>query len=311
MITRSKSRQHTSATMACSAHFESILPKFTGYDAEDPELWLDRYERYALQKTWTTAQLASNFPLYLNGSASYWYRDLPTATAATFATLKQAFLAKYQPHEGMRWVRLSELADRKQQPTETVEAYLVDIEKLCCQLRKSQEERMEAFIRGLLPNIRAHVIKAHPKTVEEAITQARLAQSTSAPTTNPPTEVNSAIKQLADQISALQAQLSTISATQPIPARQPTRGTDARQRQPRPQRQQAFQAGQQQGQGQQQVQPPISAPAMYPCRGCGGECTIRQTCPAWGIECNFCHKFGHFARVCFLRSRSHNLNTNQ
>ena len=69
---------------------------------------------------------------------------------------------------------------------------------------------MEAFIRGLLPDIRAHVIKAHPKTVDEAITQARIAQSTSNPQ---PAEVNAAIKQLADQITALQNQLTCPSAS--------------------------------------------------------------------------------------------------
>ena len=49
MLTRSKSRQQFAAEMACTAHIESILPKYTGYDAEDPELWIDRYERYASQ----------------------------------------------------------------------------------------------------------------------------------------------------------------------------------------------------------------------------------------------------------------------
>ena len=92
---------------------------------------------------------------------------------------------------------------------------------------------MEAFIRGLLPNIRAHVIKAHPKTVDEAITQARIAQSTSDPQ---PTVVNSAIKQLTDQITALQNQLTTIAATQPSPRQPPSAG----EQQFRPQRPQVF-----------------------------------------------------------------------
>ena len=301
MLTRSKSKQQFSAEMACTSHSESILPKFTGYDAEDPELWIDRYERYASQKTWTAAQQASNFPLYLTSAASYWYRDLPVAATATFAALKQAFLHKYQPHEGMRWVRLSQLADRKQHREETVESYLVDIEKLCCQLKKSPEERMEAFIRGLLPNIRAHVIKAHPKTVDEAITQARIAQSTSDPQ---PTEVNSAIKQLTDQITALQNQLTTIAATQPSPRQPPSAG----EQQFRPQRPQVFR--QQRGRRQEQRQQAWT-PTMLPCRGCGGECTSRQTCPAWGVECNYCQKFGHFARVCFQRNRQTNVNATQ
>ena len=303
MITRSKSKQQLSSAMACNAHNESILPRFTGYDSEDPELWIDRYERYALQKTWTAAQQASNFPLYLANAASYWYRDLPLATTTTFSSLKQAFLSKYQPHEGMRWVRLSELADRKQQSSETVEKYLVDIEKLCCQLKKTQEERMEAFIRGLLPTIRSYVIKAHPKTMDEAVTHARIAQSTASHDI-PPTEVNSAIQQLTDQISALQNQLKTIAATQPPPARQPI----SREQHPgqfRPQRPQV--PHRQQGRRQQQVQP-TGPPMMYPCRGCGGECTSRQTCPAWSIECNYCHKFGHLARVCFQRNRQNTVN---
>ena len=48
-----------------TSHFEPLLPKFTGYDAEDPELWLDRYERYGQQKAWTATQQAGNLPLYL------------------------------------------------------------------------------------------------------------------------------------------------------------------------------------------------------------------------------------------------------
>ena len=298
MITRSR---RLSATMATS-HFEPLLPKFTGYDAEDPELWLDRYERYGQQKAWTATQQAGNLPLYLADSASYWYRDLPASTTATFASIKQAFLQKYQPHEGMKWVRLAELADRKQQPNESVEAYVADIERRCCQLRKSPEERMEVCVRGLLPDIRNYVIKSHPKTVDEAITQARLAQSTSVQ--SPPIlEVNSAIKELTNQITALQSQLATISATQPAPYTEqtPNRGyyDDRRRQQFRPQPRHFVQRGQQ----DRQPTPPMMTTA---CHWCGrGECS-RQTCPARNIECHNCHKVGHFARVCLSRPGNYN-----
>ena len=92
----------------------------------------------------------------------------------------------------MKWVRLAELADRKQRPDETVEAYVADIERRCCQLSKTPEERMEVFIRGLLPDIGSHVIKAHPNTVDDAVTQARLAQSTTTRSGPQTAEVNSA-----------------------------------------------------------------------------------------------------------------------
>ncbi len=184
--------------MSSTNQFESIVPEFSGYDAGDPELWLDRYERYSKQKKWTPEQQASNLPLYLTESASYWHRDLPDEITNTFPTLKQAFLAKYQPHEGMKWVRSAELADRKQRPDETVEAYIADIERRCCQLSKTPAERMEVFIRGLLQDIRSHVIKAHPDNVDDAVTQARLAQSTTTRSGPQTAEVNSELQELSN-----------------------------------------------------------------------------------------------------------------
>ncbi|KAK3610221.1 hypothetical protein CHS0354_038862 [Potamilus streckersoni] len=36
-----------------------------------------------------------------------------------------------------------------------------------------------------------------------------------------------------------------------------------------------------------------------PCIGCGKHCTSRTICPARNAQCHYCHKIGHFSRVCF------------
>ena len=72
---------------------------------------------------------------------------------------------------------IAELAESSNPASQLRHNYVADIERRCCQL--SPEERMEVFIRGLLPDFRSYVIKSHPKTVDEAITLAMLAQSTS------------------------------------------------------------------------------------------------------------------------------------
>jgi len=41
------------------------------------------------------------------------------------------------------------------------------------------------------------------------------------------------------------------------------------------------------------------------CFSCGGSMHKRYDCPAKESECNFCHKTGHFAKVCQLKSKAH------
>lgn len=37
------------------------------------------------------------------------------------------------------------------------------------------------------------------------------------------------------------------------------------------------------------------------CRGCGGDCRSRESCPARSRTCNSCGKIGHYANVCFRK----------
>lgn len=55
-------------------------------------------------------------------------------------------------------------------------------------------------------------------------------------------------------------------------------------------------------QGASQNPKPLDRPnaqGRRPCRGCGGlSCTARESCPAWGKDCNKCGGRNHFASVC-------------
>ena len=66
------------------------------------------------------------------------------------------------------------------QKMKTLEDFAEDIELRCGQLQLNGQQMVEAFVRGLRPNIRAAVIKDQPANLTAAINSARVAQSLSA-----------------------------------------------------------------------------------------------------------------------------------
>ena len=61
-------------------------------------------------------------------------------------------------------------------PGENLEDYIIDIRRRCRRLKKTDGDTVIAFIRGLQASIRLFVIQKNPKTLQEAIQAARLAQ---------------------------------------------------------------------------------------------------------------------------------------
>lgn len=46
------------------------------------------------------------------------------------------------------------------------------------------------------------------------------------------------------------------------------------------------------------------------CRGCGKDCSTRQSCPAYTVNCGFCQQVGHYKRVCMKMQRMQGDNGN-
>ncbi len=247
---------------------DSKMPKFQGYDdVLTPAVWLEKYAIFANCKGWTPAQSLNNVGLYLGEGPYLWYRQLPQPTRRNLQQLTAAFNAKYQQHDGLIWALRTQLSERRQMPDETVEAYAVSVEKLAAQLQLNDDATMEAFVRGLCPDLKAEAIKAHPTTLDEAINAARVAASLS----------TLANKSADDRIDKLVEGMTLL--TQQVASMAPVTQNRQHQRRHTPPRQ------------DQQRQ-------TRPCGRCGKSGHISQHCFAKDSKCRACGRLGHYSRMC-------------
>lgn len=122
------------------------------------------------------------------------------------------------------WLLEQTLWGRAMTNSENLEDYIKDIEKICTRLQKSEREKMTAFVRGLPPNIRIHVVQNNPQTWEETTKRARLAQEASSleNTRQSPKDLESivnvqtkCIEELTKAVGALQAQSTVCPIGEP------------------------------------------------------------------------------------------------
>lgn len=115
------------------------------------------------------------FHLQLKEQAEFLYNNLPQATQGNWVLLKQAFTDNYQ-NEDYKWINEQKLADRNQLPGESIDKYIQNVRTKRALLKKGDEEHLCYFMRGILPNVKCHVIAQFPKNLAEAERHARIGQ---------------------------------------------------------------------------------------------------------------------------------------
>ena len=113
----------------------------------------------------------------LSGLARVWLIGFPDFTKQSQERLVQAFRDRFV--NAIPWLQQQRLWSRQMLPHEKLEGYIYDIGALCAELRKSGNDRMMCFIRGLPCSLRALVVQRQPTTWREAISAARLMPLTS------------------------------------------------------------------------------------------------------------------------------------
>jgi len=69
-----------------------------------------------------------------------------------------------------------QLYEYQMSPGGDLKKYIIEIERKCSRLKKTDREITTAFIRGLPATLRLFVIQRNPKDFKEAVQSARLAQ---------------------------------------------------------------------------------------------------------------------------------------
>ena len=150
------------------------IPTFSGKESEALE-FIEQFKCFADFGAWNDQQRLAAFPLALTDSARTWFftNDHKYTTFTELCKLfRERFLSKSD-----EWLLRQELTNRKQSENESVLDYCGDILKRCQRLNISKTEQLHNLIQGFLPRIRDHVILSQPKTIDEAITIAKIKAS--------------------------------------------------------------------------------------------------------------------------------------
>jgi len=151
-------------------------PQFQGRAGENFSEWLAKFNHYCDFQNWKDGKKLAAIPLSLTGMAWDFYSNLPAPNKATYAALTQALTQKYDT-ANLKWVDEQNLLSRKMGQNEPLETFLEDITARCAKLGKTPAERLNPFIHGLSPKLKAFVIAKNPTTIDEAILYARLGES--------------------------------------------------------------------------------------------------------------------------------------
>jgi len=150
------------------------IPKFGGTLSENVENWLENFEWIANANMWNDNMKSIQLPLYFDFSAKSWYNSLDMEIKKNFTMLKGGLILAFKRTEPVSHY-FQELTERKQLENEAVDAYAYEKLALCTKVNRHMQEndRIQHFIHGLLPQIKGSVIISDPQNFIDALSSAR------------------------------------------------------------------------------------------------------------------------------------------
>jgi hypothetical protein len=309
-----------------------IAPKpFSGTATEDPEAWVEYFDRYARYKNMNDDEQAALFAMFMRDGAAQWLSTLPAQTTRSYFALKQAFQDNYFKWRELLWKEAVDLFNQSQRQDELVDDFVTRLKRCARRLNITNDTLHFAVIHGLRSPIRLHVLQPGVQDLEHTLRAARIAEASTATdplttllltikTTTQTAEKQAAdIKDLSMKIEALSASSITApmtytdngqpvtNAVRPTQIRSTSRTSDNYQRnsnfRPRvvkqtPRKIQRANYAQQTANRRSAGQTSFKQPQTVNdnCRNCGLH--HRQgDCKDFRQQCNYCNKIGHLARV--------------
>ena len=283
---------------------------FAGSLQENTGAFLDKLERHCNLLGLSNTHKAQIFPLLIRGLALSWYNDLGSSVQDSWTLLRQACMDKFGPKaRGMS--HTTALLDFKQGPTQSIDHYVTEMVKRFEMCDATAERRLEAFINGLKPDIKAYVVEKEPETFQEAEKFARKREEVQR--IRFPTQTLAAIDLLLAEtgkspttVESLQSQLNAVTET--IAELKRRQDQHPRQRTPSPTRR----STDGQRDDREDSRPSTERKPPHPrttegrprCQRCGkvghytDRCRTRER-----PRCYNCNRTGHFASECRSASR--------
>ena len=223
---------------------------YSGNSDDDLQSFMSKFDDYASLRDFTADKKLLALNTCISGHARV-FLDSVNATEKDSVTKIRDLLSTNFEGPAWKWNIESQLLNRKQQASESLDNYASDIMLWCKQSKKSQSESMSLFLRGLLPSLRGFVMAKQPESFQSALEAARLgiavqncnqistpANSAQATVVCPP-EVNvfqSTIETLTGLVSDMSNRLEKLEDTMSKPQRPNTQIQGTRSNNHRPPR---------------------------------------------------------------------------
>ena len=178
-------------------------PTFDGSSAQNPQAWVDCLENFIAYKGLDDDKQLALFKLRLTHTAHNWLTALPANRQDTFAHLKAAFLERFQPRELEKFRFAKELFTQKQQPGQSVDSYVTDIQLKASFVGMDAKSQLWAALNGLLPHISSYVVERSPENLDDLLKYARIAELSRAGEKTDQTCISKQIDVLTQQMSVL------------------------------------------------------------------------------------------------------------
>ena len=153
--------------------------------------------------------------LKLSDTAQDWLSTLPADKRNSFANLSAAFLDRFQPKELEQFRFAKELFNQKQQPGQSVDAFITDLKKKADIVGMEAKSQLWAALNGLLPHIASFVMeRAVPESLDELLGYARVGEITrrnSSAGTSDTSALTLQLDQLNQQMVLLTSKMASMS----------------------------------------------------------------------------------------------------
>lgn len=146
---------------------------YSGNSNDDLQSFMSKFEDYAALRDFTAEKKLLALNTCILGHARV-FLDTVDPTEKDGVDKITNLLSTNFEGPAWRWNIESQLLNRKQQSSESLDNYASDIMLWCKQSKKSQSEYMSLFLRGLLPSLRGFVMAKQPESFQSALEAARL-----------------------------------------------------------------------------------------------------------------------------------------
>ena len=242
---------------------------------------------------------------HTTGDARAYYRTL--TPPVTYASLKSALEERFGlSHQEKRQIK-SRFYAAKQLPGESFKQYVGRMQQMARQIDIPEAEVVEVSMSGARAELRPHLAMAGPDSVQALLKLAVVANEELVAEANPQFEALNAISQ---QLQKFERNMTALHTAAPSDSCGNQRSGRSQQRRQRNNGTRFPQAWNRQNTGTNNVntnrnngpRTPNRSPARQTCGRClSNTCPGNHSCRAWGLICNKCGKFNHFAKACRTR----------